>query len=148
MKKSKTFLLRDREALQARFAMRVVGRLSESAEHMPHHIDERLRVAREQALERARQARRSAAAETATAVVTSGPSVASLSPRHVSPWWVKLAALFPLIMLIAGLTVIEELHYRNQISAAAEIDAALLADSVPPDAYRDPGFVEFLKTAQ
>ncbi|HET9643507.1 MAG TPA: DUF3619 family protein, partial [Burkholderiaceae bacterium] len=57
-------------------------------------------------------------------------------------------AFFPLVMLIAGLTVIEQVHYRNQISAAAEIDVALLADSVPPDAYRDPGFVEFLKTAE
>ncbi|HET9645831.1 MAG TPA: DUF3619 family protein, partial [Burkholderiaceae bacterium] len=85
MKKSKTFLLRDREPLQARFAMRITARLSESAEHMPHHIDERLRVARELALERARQARRSAAAEAATAVVPSGAGVASLSPRDVSP---------------------------------------------------------------
>jgi hypothetical protein len=32
--------------------------------------------------------------------------------------------------------------------AAAEVDTALLADTLPPEAYRDPGFVEFLKTAE
>jgi hypothetical protein len=29
---------------------------------------------------------------------------------------------------------------------AAEIDSALLADDLPPKAYSDAGFVEFLKT--
>jgi hypothetical protein len=65
-----------------------------------------------------------------------------------SPWWLKLASFVPLVMLIAGLTGIEELHDRSQIAAAADVDVALLADKLPPDAYRDPGFVEFLKTAQ
>ena len=30
-------------------------------------------------------------------------------------------------------------------AAAAEVDAALLADDLPPEAYTDPGFGEFLK---
>jgi hypothetical protein len=29
--------------------------------------------------------------------------------------------------------------------AAAEIDAQLLSDTLPPAAYSDPGFAEFLK---
>jgi Protein of unknown function (DUF3619) len=37
-------------------------------------------------------------------------------------------------------------HYtQSQIEAAAEVDAAILADDLPPEAYRDPGFAEFLK---
>jgi hypothetical protein len=40
---------------------------------------------------------------------------------------------------------IQRLHNDSQISAAAEIDASLLADDLPPSAYSDPGFVEFLK---
>jgi hypothetical protein len=32
------------------------------------------------------------------------------------------------------------------ILEVAEVDAALLADDLPPAAYSDPGFVQFLKT--
>jgi hypothetical protein len=34
---------------------------------------------------------------------------------------------------------------QEQVDAAAEIDAALLADDLPPAAYSDPGFLAFLK---
>ena len=48
--------------------------------------------------------------------------------------------------LIAGLLLIQQWQTDDQISAAAEIDAALLADDLPPVAYSDAGFAEFLKT--
>jgi hypothetical protein len=47
----------------------------------------------------------------------------------------------PLVMLVAGTG--DEWHARAQIEAA-EVDVALLADDLPPDAYSDAGFVEFL----
>ena len=34
---------------------------------------------------------------------------------------------------------------REQVLAAAAIDALLLADELPVRAYTDPGFAEFLK---
>ena len=34
-------------------------------------------------------------------------------------------------------------HLSQQV--AAEVDAALLGDDLPINAYRDPGFVEYLK---
>ena len=48
---------------------------------------------------------------------------------------------FKTLQLIA----IDEWHESAQIQAAAEVDSALLSDPLPPDAYRDPGFLEFLK---
>jgi hypothetical protein len=48
-------------------------------------------------------------------------------------------------VLTAGLVLIERLNNHEQIYAAAEIDAVLLADELPPSAYSDPGFGEFLK---
>ena len=48
--------------------------------------------------------------------------------------------------LAAGLLLIEHWQSNAQIAAAAEIDANLLADDLPPGAYSDPGFVEFLKS--
>jgi len=37
---------------------------------------------------------------------------------------------------------------RADARAAAAVDAALLADDLPPAAYADPGFVAFLKLQQ
>jgi hypothetical protein len=65
-----------------------------------------------------------------------------------TPWWLRLGSLVPLAVLLAGLVLIERHYTRSQIEAAAEIDAAILADDLPPEAYRDRGFVEFLKTAR
>jgi len=131
------------ETLQARFALRVTAQLNEASRELPHDVTERLKAAREHALERARLARR---AEAATQVQTAGGGVAALlggGPR--SDWWLKLASVLPLVALVIGFVLIEHVHTKTQISAAAEIDAALLADDVPPAAYSDPGFVEFLK---
>jgi hypothetical protein len=131
----------EREALQARFALRVAALLTEAAEASGADVSSRLRFAREQALQRAREARqaepRLAAAGGAGSLTLGGGE-----PR----WWFKLAALLPLAVLVMGLIGIHDLLDRSQIDAAAQIDAALLADDLPPDAYRDPGFVEFLKS--
>jgi hypothetical protein len=145
MKNTTLHTARDIETLQARFALRIAARLTENAEtRTPADVSERLRFARERALQKAREARR---AEVAIAQPV-GSGVAALLAGGGSPWWLKLASFAPLLMLILGLSVIEELHDRTQIAAAAEIDVALLADKLPPDAYQDAGFVEFLKTSQ
>jgi hypothetical protein len=138
---------RSSEVLQARFAQRVVAALNEQQVATPRHdIDERLRVAREQALGRARVANRSAAAS--AAVVAVGGGAAALGgPNDAAgaPWWLRLSSLLPLAVLLAGLVLIDRHYTQSQIEAAAEVDAALLADDLPPEAYRDPGFAEFLK---
>ena len=56
-----------------------------------------------------------------------------------------LLSLLPLLALIAGLVLIQSEHVRRQVAAVAEVDADLLLDDLPPSAYSDPGFVEFLK---
>jgi hypothetical protein len=61
--------------------------------------------------------------------------------------WLRLASALPLVVLVAGLVLIQQYHDREQITAAAEIDSALLADELPPAAYGDPGFSEFLRDA-
>ncbi|MCW5663167.1 MAG: DUF3619 family protein [Piscinibacter sp.] len=128
--------------MQARLAFRVAGRLSEGADALEADLSERLRFAREKALERARLAR-AAAPAAAPALVSSGSSAALLGGGG---WWVKLASVLPLAVLAAGLLLIEHLHTQSQIATAADIDAELLIDDLPPAAYTDPGFAEFLKT--
>jgi hypothetical protein len=135
------------DVLQERFARRVSAALTEQQVVQPRQdIEERLRVAREQALSRARTTQRSAVAAPA-AVWTGGGTVGLGNPGDSSgtPWWLRLSLLLPLALLLAGLFLIDRHYTQAQIEAAAEVDAAILADDLPPEAYRDPGFVEFLK---
>lgn len=140
---------RSLEAIQARFALRITAALSElQSGSNTADIDARLRFAREQALLRARAVRSPRLA--APAVVAQGGTLA-LGPSgssDVTPWWLRLSALVPLAVLLAGLVLIDSQYTRAQIEAAAELDAAILADDLPPEAYRDAGFVEFLKTSR
>ncbi len=137
------------EGLEARFGTRVAAMLGEQVQRTPVDISERLRVAREQAVERARQSRRQTQAAVATAggpvIVGRGPS-AALADRP--GWGIKLASALPLALLVAGFLAIDHVHERAQINAAAEVDAALLADDLPPAAYTDPGFAEYLKSGR
>jgi hypothetical protein len=41
--------------------------------------------------------------------------------------------------------VIHSLENDRRASEVAEVDAALLTDDLPPAAYADPGFIQFLK---
>ncbi len=127
--------------LQARVAHRLVASLSAQAAALPQDITERLRVAREQALAAARQTQRAGAAGTVFLGSAGGSAVLGSSP----PWWLRVVSFTPLLLLVAGLVLIQHRHDQAQINAAAEIDAALLADDLPPSAYADPGFAEFLK---
>lgn len=129
-----------REAIEARVALRLAGRLSESTQQLPHDISERLRVARERAVQHARQARHAAAP-----VVVGHAGGAAIF--GATPIWLRLASLMPLIVLVVGLVLIQQYHDYEQIVVAAEIDAALLTDELPPTAYGDPGFAEYLRSA-
>jgi hypothetical protein len=139
----------DAQALEARFALRVTARLSERASRQPHAIEERLRFARQQALERA-QARRKAVAEQAAAVQISDATLAlGGGPRQRSSWWERAMAMaLPLAVLVGGMALIHWNQTHAQIEAAVQIDAELLTDDLPPSAYSDPGFVEFLRKQQ
>jgi hypothetical protein len=131
----------ERDALVSRAGAHLAARLNERAAALPQDITERLRVAREQAVARARHARRAAAAP----VLAMPDGSATLGGP--GPWWQRTAALLPLLVLVVGLLLIDQWTTREQVLAAADIDAVLLSDEVPPAAYADPGFAEFLKSA-
>ena len=138
----------DLDALQARLALRLTAALNEQP--VPHDIGERLRIGRERALTRSRELR---AAAVPVTVVASAGSVVSVARGTAlfgggPSWWVRLGSFAPLLVLVGGLVLIQHWNAQAQIEAAAEIDAALLADDLPPAAYSDPGFAEFLKQPQ
>jgi hypothetical protein len=133
----------DRHAIEARLGARLAGSLTLWAQALPHDVGERLRVAREQALVRAREARRAPAVGV---VGVTGAGAAVLGGLG-APWWQRAASVLPLLLLVLGLVTIDHWSARERVLAAADIDAQLLADQLPPSAYTDPGFAEFLRTA-
>ena len=130
----------EREALEGRVGLRLATLLEESSQHVGHDISERLRVSRGLALERARRTRSVAA----SAVVTQGGTAALGGPEMRWGWRLLLGAL-PVLALVAGLVAVDQWQADEQIYATAELDAGLLSDTLPPEAYRDPGFAEFVK---
>jgi hypothetical protein len=137
------------EALEGQVGLRLAGHLSHSVEALPHDIVERLRFGRERAMAVARAQRRAPVAQwlPATAVLVS-PAGRAASLGGPPSVWLRLASLLPLVVLAAGLVLIQHHHDLEQIAVAAEIDSALLADDLPPAAYGDPGFVEYLRSAE
>lgn len=129
------------EALEGQLAERLTAHLSRSADALPHDISERLRFSRERAL----ASRRSVVvqAQPAPVVVQAGRAAALGGPPSL---WLRLASTLPLAVLVAGLVFIQHHHDLQQIAVAVEIDSALLADTLPPAAYSDPGFSEFLRS--
>jgi hypothetical protein len=136
--------VRDRDGLEARFGVRVAALLGERAQSTAPDISERLRFAREQALVRAQAARQ---VQTASAPVLVGRGRSAVLANPLG-WWFKLGSAAPLALLVLGLAGIAHVHDKAQIAAVAEVDAALLSDDLPPAAYTDPGFAEYLKTHQ
>ena len=137
----------DLDTAMARFGLRVAAGLSERAEILPHDVTERLRFAREQALEKARAVRKLEAAPVHAAVAV-GSTLALGGPGSGSGRWFKFASVMPILLLLVGLLLIQHSEWYAQVKAAAEIDTALLSDKLPPAAYSDPGFSEYLSDEQ
>ena len=142
------------EALEARFALRLTARLEAGAQQTPHDIGERLRVACQQAIAQARRpavARRTEQSEASAVLPVSigaGGTAALLQsgpPGEDSSLWSRLGWLLPALVLLLGLIGIGEWRDLESMASMAELDAELLGDDLPPSAYADAGFIEFLK---
>ncbi len=133
------------EILQNRFGLRVAARLSAGAEALPHDIGERLRVARQQALAQRRQPARAARLRPAGAAAPGG--VASLGfDDEALGFWGRLASMALVLALALGLVAISITQDDDRTTEIADLDSALLTDDLPPAAYADPGFLQYLKS--
>ena len=130
------------EILQDRFAFKTVSYLSTGAANLPHDISERLRAARTQAVSK----RKIAKVQTAGNAISMGGSTAlSWGSSDGLSWWGRIGSVMPLVALVVGLLTINSVQNDNRAQEVAEVDAALLTDALPPAAFSDPGFVQFLK---
>jgi hypothetical protein len=128
--------------LQDRFGRQLAARLAAGTAEIPYNVTERLRAARVQAVARRKQTQ----LRSASSVVASGGAAALTFGDDGQSLWNRIASALPLIALAAGLILIHTIENDRRASEVAEVDAALLTDDLPPSAYADPGFVQFLKS--
>jgi len=112
--------------------------LSQSALSLPAGIKDRLHAARMKAL----------AVRKPEKVLVKKPAFAGVAGNWNSGLngaWDTVGWMAPLVVLVFGLIGIAQWQDDSRINDIAEVDAALLSDDVPPDAYADNGFLAFLK---
>lgn len=115
--------------------------LSQASSELPHDLSERLRIARQQAL-----AVRKPEPAPSLHVLQQGSSLTLAGPPNEGlGLWSVLGSAVPLLALLAGLVMVQLRDHDRTVSELAEIDTALLVDDLPPAAYSDPGFIQFLR---
>jgi len=132
------------EIIQDRFGLKATSYLSAGAASLPHDISERLRVARTQAVANHKIER----LDTTVQVVNAGGSATLGWGAGDFGWWARIGSALPLVVLVVGLLVINSIQNDNRARELAEVDAALLTDELPPAAFADPGFIQFLKATR
>ncbi len=133
------------DILQDRFALKAASYLSAGTADLPYDISERLRAARVQAVAK----RKITKVQTSGVVLSSGGSaVLGWGSEDGLNWWSRIGSVVPLLALVVGLLTINSIQSDNRAQEVAEVDAALLTDELPPAAFADPGFVQFLKATR
>lgn len=133
------------------YARRLTSVLSSGLDDMPYDISERLRASRMQALAKRKQEITLQQSVPAYASVgqrlgnTLGVSGNQGGDSDRNRWFSALISAVPILALAVGMVIINIAQDDNGIHEAAEVDAALLTDDLPPEAYFDPGFAQFLK---
>lgn len=136
---------------------RVAARLNHGLDEVHPDISARLRFAREQAL----SARRAAPASTGPltqgvrlpqgTLATTGGSGAGPSKGGQGPGRGGAAlVVFALALVLsfgAALVQVSQAARQADDDEIIEVDTRLLLDELPPHAYMDPGFVQYLRTA-
>ena len=129
---------------QDEFGLRIAARLNSASLELPHDISERLRAARTRAI--AARLKTQTQVQTSTGIVQqNGAALLNFGGDEGLNIWSRLASLLPLIALVAGLALIQNIMDDDRANELAEVDSALLIDDLPPAAYADPGFLQFLK---
>ena len=127
---------------EARFGARIAARLEEGSLDLPRSIAERLRAGRMQAL-----AKRRVTELQLVPVLAGAQNASDTLGAHPPSFWTSASALLPFLALVLGLVTIAALQDQERAYELAEIDAELLTADLPPTAYTDPGFLQYLKKA-
>ena len=125
---------------EARFGARIAARLEEGSRDLPHNITEHLRAGRMRAL-----SNRRATQIQLEPLLAGGHSASGSAGAHTPGFWARASALLPLLALVVGLMAIGAMQDQERAHELAEVDAELLTADLPPTAYTDPGYLQYLK---
>lgn len=129
--------------IQDQIGLRIAAQLNSASLELPHDISERLRAARTRAV--AARLMPQTRLQTSHGIThQNGVGLLNFGDEGLNIWS-RLASFLPLIALVAGLAIIQNIMDNDRANELAEVDAALLTDDLPPSAYADPGFLQFLK---
>jgi hypothetical protein len=137
---------------QDQFAKALIARLDTGTTDVSHDISERLRFARQRAVDNQKLAQTQTATQTAPVwqaqvggSLAMGGGTGSGFNGFNFDLFSKWSSLLPLLALVAGLFAINHFQTEMRAKDVAAIDSALLTDDLPPAAYADQGFGQFLK---
>jgi hypothetical protein len=119
----------------------MANRLLAQADSIDPHILQRLSAARLQAVEHHRQAY---VREVQVGLATGNQTLTGHGSDQPSGW-LRLSMIGMFLTLVLGLWMIDTIQNDNFTQDAADIDGVLLTDDLPPAAYLDSGFKNFLK---
>jgi hypothetical protein len=122
------------------FAFKVRHALNEGTSVLPENTTSRLADIRRMAIARKKP-------ESAVYATEPVPRLAGIVPGRFSDahsWLVRIGIAIPMLILVVGSIGIYYYEQERSISDLAELDAAVLADELPIDAYLDRGFNTYL----
>ncbi|MEG2048860.1 MAG: DUF3619 family protein [Comamonas sp.] len=142
------------ESVADRFGRKIAARLNAGQADLPYVVTERLRASREQALAVRKRAisavARPAQEATLHSIQMGADGSATLGTGPSSGWvpqWLRHAlTALPIAAMVAGIAFIGVQQDASSTLEVAELDTELLTDALPPDAYTDPGFIQFLQS--
>ena len=122
------------------FAYRIRHALNENIDRMPVETTDKLAAARKMAMSR----RKKDSPMRAVALQRSVSGHVGSFLNEPLSWLGRMGLALPVIVLALGLGGLYKLESDRRIVDTAVMDAAVLADELPLDAYLDNGFNAFL----
>lgn len=133
------------ESITNRQGLLLAAQLNLGATELPYDISERLRAARERAVAQ----RKVEVARSAPLRVAQGQTAAlGWGGEESMGLFGRLSAIVAMGVLVFGLLGISDLQSDERARELADVDMALLTDELPPQAFADTGFIQFLQKDQ
>lgn len=129
-------------AKEINFAYRVRHALNENLDHLPDATSSRLAAARQIALSRKKADGGHRVVVPRLAAAHGGDS-GGLFSRPLS-WLGRMSVALPVVVVCVSLVGMYQVEKRQHIVDLAEIDAMVLSDELPLNAYLDHGFNAYL----
>lgn len=133
---------------QDRFGWQVRQWLNRSAMEVTPSVQNRLELARKQALARQRKATRQALIDQSLRNTERFARKAGARVGSFEGWFAGMGAAVPALAVVLGLFFLSDAQLNGEARRMADIDAMVLGDELPISAYLDDGFSAFLRQAE